>query len=77
MLGRMTETTAAAAEATASVNGTAPPPEAEPPCEDCVTTGEKGLAVLAILFGVFVIVMGFDMFSGGKVTGYVKSRADE
>ena len=54
------------------VNGTAPQP-AEP-CEDCATNGEKTLAVLGALFGIFLIVMAFDIFSGGRLGGYISER---
>jgi hypothetical protein len=70
----MTETST---ETTAASNGTAPATDDAKPCEDCVTGGEKALAVLAALFGVFIIVMAFDMFSGGKVTGFVKDQVAE
>jgi hypothetical protein len=65
-------------EATAEthVNGTAPvsaAPAGED-CADCVTSGEKMLATLAILFGVFIVVMGIDMFAGGKVGGWITER---
>jgi hypothetical protein len=59
-------------ESTEHLNGTAP--AEEQPCDDCATGGEKALAVLGILFGVFLIVMAFDMFTGGQVSGYVKER---
>jgi hypothetical protein len=63
-------------EATAEthLNGTAPAP-AEDCGADCVTSGEKILAVLAVLFGAFIIVMGADMFSGGKVGGWITERS--
>lgn len=57
------------------VNGTAPAPPAAEPCEDCATNGEKIMAILAGLFGLLVIAMAFDMFSGGKLSGMVKERA--
>lgn len=72
----MTEQTAE--QAPPSANGTAPNaavPEAGAPCEDCVTAGEKGMAVLAALFGVFIIVMAIDMFTGGRVSGTIAERA--
>jgi hypothetical protein len=62
-------------ETTASANGTAPAPPADP-CDDCATRGEKTLAVVAALFGVFVILMAVDMFSGGKVSGYVAAARE-
>jgi hypothetical protein len=61
------------------VNGQAPPrpaldaPAAEP-CEDCASNGEKILAVLAIAFAAFIVVMAVDMFTGGKVTGMMRER---
>jgi hypothetical protein len=71
-------------EATAEthVNGAAPPapapvPAADAPCEDCASPGEKFLAVLAAALGVFVIVMAVDMFTGGKLTGYVRDRVPQ
>jgi hypothetical protein len=54
------------------VNGTAPTPAAGQPCEDCATSGEKILAVLAALLGAFVIAMAIDMFTGGRLSGMVK-----
>ena len=50
------------------VNGTAPAPVADEPCEDCVTNGEKALAFVAGLFGLFVIAMAVDMFTGGALS---------
>lgn len=70
MMRGMTEATA---EAT-SLNGTAPAGQPEPPCEDCVTSGEKALAVVAALFGAFIIVMALDMFLGGRIGGYVTDK---
>ncbi len=73
----MTETTEQG-QATASANGTAPttgqPAEGEP-CVDCVTGGEKALAILAGLFAAFLIGMAIDMFTGGKLTGFVREQA--
>ena len=66
------------ADAQALANGTAPAPEPPAgPCEDCASNGEKGLAVLAALFGVFIILMAIDMFTGGKVSGLVQERVSE
>lgn len=56
-----------------SANGTAPAPEAAP--EDQATGGEKALAVLGVLFGIFLIVMAIDMGTGGRVLGYIQERA--
>lgn len=71
----MTET---AADTAASLNGHAPaaglPPEADAPCEDCATGGEKGLAVLAGIFALFLAAMAIDMFTGGKLSGYVREQ---
>lgn len=47
-------------------------PAAAEPCEDCATSGEKILAILAGAFAVLILVMAVDMFTGGKVTGMVK-----
>jgi hypothetical protein len=60
-------------QAETHVNGSAPP-AASPgeDCPDCVSGGEKALAVVAFLFGVFVLLIAVDMFSGGKVTGLVR-----
>jgi len=62
-------------EATADthVNGTAPAPPGEPAAEG-VTSGEKILAVIAGLFGLFIIVMAIDMATGGKIGGWVTER---
>jgi hypothetical protein len=60
------------------VNGAAPAaPAAEEPCTDCVSTGEKILAVIAAVFGAFIIVMAIDMATGGKVGGWVAERTRE
>lgn len=58
-------------------NGTAPqaadaPPAAEQPCEDCVTNGERVLAVLSLVFAALIIGMAIDMMTGGKLSGVVK-----
>jgi hypothetical protein len=58
---------------TASLNGSAP--AEDKPCTDCATGGEKALALIAALFGVFIVVMAADMFTGGRVAGYVKQRS--
>ena len=50
-----------------TVNGTAPAPPAEP-CEDCATGGERALAIVAGAFGIFVLAMAIDMFTGGKLS---------
>jgi hypothetical protein len=62
-------------QAEAHVNGTAPAPPEAGPCEDCATSGEKVLAVLAFGFAVFIAVMAIDMFTGGKITGMVREAA--
>jgi hypothetical protein len=62
-------------QADTHVNGTAPPASAAEPCDDCATSGEKILAVLAFAFAVFLGVMAIDMFTGGKVTGMVREAA--
>jgi hypothetical protein len=64
------------ADTAASLNGTAPAPAAEP-CEDCATSGEKALAVVAALFGIFILVMAIDMFTGGKIGGLVREAAGD
>jgi len=63
------------------VNGTAPataaPPAADQtgPCEDCATSGEKILAVIAAALGAFVVLLAIDMFTGGRISGMVKVAA--
>jgi hypothetical protein len=64
------------------VNGTAPAAATADalttePCDDCATTGEKTLAVLAAVLGAFIIAMAIDMFTGGKITGYVRDKAPQ
>jgi hypothetical protein len=65
-------------DTTEHVNGTAPAPALDLPgdCAECATGGEKVLAVLAAALGVFVIVMAIDMFTGGRITGMVRERAE-
>lgn len=70
----MSETTEAPAAETPSLNGTAPAAE-EQPCTDCVSGGEKAMALIAGLFGAFVILMAIDMFTGGRVSGAIAERA--
>lgn len=58
------------------VNGKAPgvvTTDADVP--EAVTSGEKIMAGLAILFAVMIALIGVDMLTGGKVTGMV--RKDE
>lgn len=62
---------------TEHVNGTAPPAPAAEPCEDCASNGEKLLAALAIALGLFVILMGVDMFSGGRITGMAREKVPQ
>ena len=61
---------------TTSLNGSGPAP-ADQPCTDCVSGGEKALAVLGVLFGAFIIVMALDMFLGGRIGGYVTERISQ
>jgi hypothetical protein len=65
-------------DTTEHVNGTAPAPAPDlgEPCAECATGGEKILAVLAAALGVFVIIMAIDMFTGGRITGMVRERAE-
>ena len=65
----------ATTEQAASLNGTGPMPDQ--PCEDCVTGGEKALAVVAALFGIFVFLVAVDMFTGGKVGGFVRDQVGQ
>jgi hypothetical protein len=62
------------AEATASLNGTVPAPAAAEDCADCASGGEKAMAILAGAFALFLLAMAYDMYSGGKVSGYVRER---
>lgn len=72
-MASMSETTTE--QAAPSANGTAPTPAAEAPCEDCATNSEKGMAILAGLFGAFIILMAIDMFTGGRISGAITERA--
>lgn len=77
-MASMTEQTAE--QAGPSANGTAPNaavpgPEAGP-CEDCVSGGEKAVALVAALFGAFIIVMAIDMMTGGAISGRIAERAE-
>lgn len=61
---------------TQTVNGSAPAAAGQPagqepaaaPCEDCATAGERALAIVAGLFGLFVVGLAIDMFTGGAVS---------
>jgi hypothetical protein len=69
----MTDTTA-----DTHLNGTAPaasPQAADVPCEDCVTGGEKLMAVFTILIAIGLIVLAADGWTGGKVLGMVREAA--
>lgn len=52
-------------------------PAGEAPCETCATSGEKLLAVLSFAFAAVIILMAVDMFSGGKVSGFVAERRQQ
>ena len=58
----------------AGLNGQAPAPASEAPCDDCATSGERALAVFAFLFGAFIIGIAIDMFTGGRISGMVKEQ---
>lgn len=62
---------------TASLNGTAPATDQDEPCADCATGGEKLMAGLALLFGLFIIAMAADMFTGGRVTGLIREQVGQ
>ena len=53
-----------------AVNGQAPAPgpQAVDDCVDCATGGERALAVVAGLFGLFIIGLAVDMFTGGRLS---------
>lgn len=58
-----------------ALNGQQPGPAAEAPCEDCSSAGERILAVLAAVIGVGILVVAIDMFTGGRLSGYVREQA--
>lgn len=60
----MTET-ATGQQAAQSVNGAAPAPEADPDPQD---TGEKWLGILVIAAGAFLLFVGVDRVTGGRLT---------
>lgn len=41
---------------------------------ETATAGEKTLAILAIAFALLVGLMGADMLTGGKISGYVRPQ---
>lgn len=49
--------------------------EAEP-CTDCVTGGERLLAVVAGIIAIGALVLAIDMFTGGKVFGFVTAGSE-
>lgn len=54
-------------QAAQSVNGTGPMPAPGPLAEG--DTGEKWLGILVLAAGVFLLFVGIDRVSGGKLTG--------
>lgn len=62
-------------------NGTTPdqatPATAAEDCVNCATSGEKALAILAGLFGILIVLMAVDMFSGGRISGVVKPLSEK
>lgn len=60
----MTET-ATGQQAAQSANGAAPAPAADPPETD---TGEKWLGILVIAAGAFLLFVGIDRVTGGRLT---------
>jgi hypothetical protein len=62
----MTEqATAAQAQASQSANGQAPAADLEAPPD----TGERWLGILVIAAGCFLLIVGIDRVSGGRITG--------
>jgi hypothetical protein len=62
-----TDQAAAAAQAPAqSVNGQAPPDAEDQAPAD---TGERWLGILVIAAGCFLLIVGIDRVTGGRVTG--------
>ena len=69
----MTETATGQA-AGQSMNGTGPAPAAAGPEQD---TGEKWLGVLVIAAGCFLLFVGLDRVTGGRLTaGFYRDDAD-
>lgn len=64
----MTTPSQAATAQAAAINGTAPAAPAEE-CEDCVTSGERALAVVGVLIGLGIAAIAIDLGTGGKVSG--------
>lgn len=69
----MTET-ATGQQAAQSVNGTGPAPAADLPAD----TGEKWLGILVIAAGAFLLFVGIDRVTGGRLTSgfYREGDAD-
>jgi hypothetical protein len=53
-----------------SVNGTAPGAAAED-CAECVSSGERALAVVGVLIGLGIVLIAIDLGTGGKLSGLV------
>ena len=47
------------------------------PCEDCATSGERALAVVAGLFGLFIVGLAIDMFTGGRLSKLLAGARDD
>jgi hypothetical protein len=55
-----------------SVNGTAPGADpAAGECVECVTSGERALAVLGVVIGLAIAAIAIDLGTGGKLSGLV------
>ncbi len=67
-----TPSQAAQAAQAAAINGAAPAagPAAEE-CADCVTSGERALAVIGVLIGLVIVGIAIDLGTGGKLSGLV------
>jgi uncharacterized protein (DUF2235 family) len=61
-----TAATAQQGQAAQSVNGQAPPGAELPGLPD---TGERWLGILVIAAGCFLLLVGIDRVSGGRITG--------
>lgn len=52
-----------------TVNGAVPGAPAAEECADCVTPGERALAIVGVCIGAVIAAIAIDLGTGGKLSG--------